>query len=148
MRPAWIEPPGANWVHVPDVAAAAASLASGARVMLTSGHEGLEAFLERDDCSFVVRLIEAPDFAPPSHAKLLLARPPYSLEGERDLFEQEEISHLVCKNSGGAQTAAKLEAAQALGITVVMIERPPYGPATEAAGIDEAIAALHLDGAA
>lgn len=145
MRPAWIELPGANWLHAPDVAAAVACLPSGARALLTIGHEGLEAFLERDDCRFVVRLIERPEMALPPHAKLLLARPPYSVDGERDLFEQEDISHLVSKNSGGSQTAAKLEAAHALGILVVMIARPPYGPAVEASGIDEAIAALHLE---
>jgi precorrin-6A/cobalt-precorrin-6A reductase len=148
MRPAWVEPVAANWLHADDIAAAAKCLPSGARVMLTTGHEGLEVFLARDDCSFVVRLIERPDIALPPHAELLLTRPPYSIDDEMALFEREQISHLVGKNSGGSQTAAKLEAAQVLGIAVVMIARPTYGPAIEASGIDEAIAALHSGGTA
>jgi precorrin-6A/cobalt-precorrin-6A reductase len=62
------------------------------------------------------------------------------------LMEREEITHLVTKNSGGAQTAAKLEAAQRLGVKVIMIARPVYGPANEVASLDEAIAALGLSG--
>ena len=60
------------------------------------------------------------------------------------LMEREEITHLVTKNSGGAQTAAKLEAAQRLGVKVIMIARPAYGPALEVASIEEAISALKL----
>ncbi len=37
----------------------------------------------------------------------------------------------MTKNSGGEATAAKLEAARELGVQVVMIARPVYGPARE-----------------
>jgi precorrin-6A/cobalt-precorrin-6A reductase len=144
MRPAWPEPAGAGWMHAADVGAAAGALPAGATALITTGHEGLAAFLERDDCTLVIRLIEPPELTLPRHARLILARPPYSLAGELALFEREAISHLVSKNSGGPQTSAKLEAAQALGVKVVMVARPVYGPAIEAATIEEAIAALHL----
>lgn len=148
MRPAWPEPAGAGWRHVPDAAAAAASLPAGATALLTTGHEGLAAFLERNDCSLVVRLIEPPDFPLPRHARLLIDRPPYDLAGEQALFARAGISHLVSKNSGGAQTSAKLEAARLGGVTVIMLARPVYGPAREAATLEEAIAALHLEDSA
>jgi len=143
MRPAWPEPAGAGWKHVADVAGAAAALPLGATALLTTGHEGLETLLARDDCSLVVRLIEPPEFPLPRHVRLILGRPPYSLASERTLLEREGITHLVTKNSGGPQTSAKLDAARQLGVAVVMIDRPVYGPAVEVATVDEAVAALH-----
>jgi precorrin-6A/cobalt-precorrin-6A reductase len=142
MRPAWVEPEGAHWRHVPDLEAAAAALPSGATVLVTSGHEGLEQLLERDDCRFVVRLIEPPDEDLPRHARLVIARPPYALEAERMLFTREGITHLVTKNSGGSQTEAKLEVARLTGVEVIMVDRPAYGPATEVGTLDEAISAI------
>jgi precorrin-6A/cobalt-precorrin-6A reductase len=142
MRPAWEQPVGAGWITVETAREAAAVLPANAEVLLTTGHTGLEEFLERDDCAFVVRLIEAPAFAMPSHATLLQDRPPYTLEGEMALMRREEITHLVSKNSGGGQTSAKLDAARQLGVKVIMIGRPHYGPAHEVASIEEAIAAL------
>jgi precorrin-6A/cobalt-precorrin-6A reductase len=144
MRPAWEQPIGANWTTVETVAEAAAVLPPNADVLLTTGHMGLELFLERDDCQFVVRLIEPPAFELPRHAMLLLDRPPYTLADEMALMEREGITHLITKNSGGGQTAAKLEAAQRLGVKVIMIARHAYGPALEVASIEEAISALDL----
>ena len=51
----------------------------------------------------------------------------------------------VSKNSGGWQTHAQLEAAQALGVPVLMVARPVYPPAREVGTIEDAIASLHLD---
>ncbi|KKB85625.1 hypothetical protein VW29_06535 [Devosia limi DSM 17137] len=144
MRPAWVQPMDAHWQIVGTPAEAAASLPANAVALLTTGHAGLDIFLARDDCHFVVRVIEPPEFEVPRHARLLLSRPPYSLNDEMALMEREGITHLVTKNSGGGQTAAKLEAAQRLGVTVVMIARPSYGPAREVADIDAAIAALEV----
>ena len=144
MRPAW--PEGAGWLNVPDLEAGAKALPSGATALITTGHEGLGTFLSRDDCTLVIRLIEPPEMVLPRHARLILGRPPYSVAGDTALMKREAISHLISKNSGGAQTAAKLEAARVLGLPVIMIERPIYGPAIEVVTIEDAIAALHLDG--
>jgi precorrin-6A/cobalt-precorrin-6A reductase len=141
MRPAWVEPEGAQWVHVADIAGAASALPSGAVALITTGHEGLDLFAVRDDCRFVVRLIEAPEMALPAHLRLILARPPHHLTDERALFEREGITHLVTKNSGGPP-AAKLAAAREAGATVVMIGRPVYGTAIEVATVEAAIAAI------
>ena len=142
MRPAWVEPEGARWMHVPSLAAAAEALPSGAIVLVTTGHEGLEELLERDDCRLLVRLIEEPEMALPRHAKLIQARPPYRLDEERALFAREAITHLVSKNSGGEQTAAKLVAAREAGAEVIMVARPMYGPAVEVGSLDEAVTAV------
>jgi len=142
MRPAWVEPPGAGWHHVSDLKAAAAALPALATAMVTTGHEGLDALLDRDDCRLVVRLIEPPAEALPRHARLILSRPPYTLAGETRLFRAEGITHLVSKNSGGEQTAAKLQAARDLGAQVIMVDRPVYGPAIEVGSVDEAVGAI------
>ena len=144
MRPEWTQPEGADWITVETAAEAAAALPADAAVLLTTGHTGLTQFLERRDCRFVVRLIEAPEIVIPSHAALLQRRPPYGLDDEIDLLERERITHLVTKNSGGGQTAAKLEAARRLGVTVIMIARPAYGPAIEVSSVAAAIGALAL----
>lgn len=148
MRPAWPEPASAGWQHVSGVGGAAAALPPGATVLVTTGHEDLEAFLDRDDCSIVVRLIEKPENPLPRHARLILGRPPYNLADEMKLFASSGITHLVTKNAGGAQTSAKLEAAARQGAHIIMVDRPAYGPAVEVGTLDEAIAALHLDGVA
>lgn len=146
MRPAWEQAVGDDWLTVENTTEAAAVLPASARVMLTTGHSGLDHFLQRDDCHFIVRTIEAPDKPLPPHATPLQTRPPYWLGSELELLEREKITHLVTKNSGGAQTSAKLEAARKLGVKVIMIARPAYGPAREVDTLDAAIEALGLGG--
>jgi precorrin-6A/cobalt-precorrin-6A reductase len=142
MRPEWTEPEDGPWRHVRDLAQAANALPPLAMVLVTTGHQGLEVLLKRDDCRFVVRVIEPPATPLPRHARLLLGRPPYTLDQELRLFRTEAITHLVSKNSGGTQTAAKLGAARQSGAEVIMIDRPAYGPAREVASVDEAVAAI------
>lgn len=144
MRPPWQAAPGQNWTMVDSAQEAADSLPAGAHVLLTTGHSGLATYLEREDCFFLVRVIEAPDFALPAHAELLRTRPPYRLEDEIALLRRHGITHLVSKNSGGAQTAAKLEAAEKTGTKVLMIARPAYGPALEVDSVESALAALEI----
>jgi precorrin-6A/cobalt-precorrin-6A reductase len=60
----------------------------------------------------------------PASWQMILERPPFTLEHECELITQHHITHLVTKNAGGTDTAAKLDAALALNLTVIMIERP------------------------
>jgi precorrin-6A/cobalt-precorrin-6A reductase len=47
---------------------------------------------------------------------------------------------LVTKNSGGAMTRPKLDAAAALSIPVVMVDRPPLPPNVATVGtVDDAV---------
>src|SRR5690606_7359813 len=143
--PAWKEPQYAFWHHVQSAADAAAGLPKGARVLLTVGHTGLDTFLARTDCSFVVRSIEPPERPLPVNAQSLIARPPFFVGGETELMQFEGVTHLIAKQAGGVQTEAKLKAAQELRLAVVMIARPELPPAHEAPTVGRAIAALHLD---
>ncbi len=59
----------------------------------------------------------------PNHT-LILGRPDFSVDDETELMRTERIDVLVTKNSGAASTYPKLAAARALGVRVVMIQRP------------------------
>lgn len=146
IRPGWAEPQYAFWHHVASVEEAASRLPAGARVLLTVGHRGLDTFLARADCSFLVRSIEPPEKPLPVHAQSLQQRPPYFVGAELELMRQQGITHLITKNSGGVQTEAKLKAAQELRVAVVMIARPQLPPAKEVPTVGRAIAALRLEG--
>ena len=145
-RAAWTPPDGHAWHEHETIDAAAEALPTRAQVLLTTGHAGLETFLARDDCRFIVRLIEAPAFDMPSHADLLLTRPPFTLKAESELMQRHGITHLVSKNSGGSQTAAKLQAAAQLGISVFMLARPIYDPALEVESVGAALEVLRRAG--
>lgn len=119
-RPAWPSRP--NWQKAVSLGAAAAALPPKSRAFLTVGSQHLAAFCKRNDVWFLIRSIE-PVIAFPN-AKTHLQRPPFSLEEEMTLMRLNRITHLVTKNAGGSQTVAKLDAAEALEIPVIMVNRP------------------------
>jgi precorrin-6A/cobalt-precorrin-6A reductase len=125
-RPAWTPVPGDRWTNVPNLDAAATTLAVGRaqRVFLTTGRQELDPFRALRGIAFVVRSIEPPDLNGFESATAVLARGPFDLDGERALLREHAIDTLVTKNSGGSATAAKLEAARELRIEVVMVDRP------------------------
>lgn len=124
-RPGWSEQAGDRWIRVPDLAGAAETVAGlGERVFLTIGRQGVAAFAGSPQW-FLIRAIDPPEDAVPSRHELLLARGPFSVAEETALFTDQRIDVLVTKDSGGALTEAKLAAARALALPVVMIERPP-----------------------
>lgn len=143
QRPGWTAPDGARWTRVPDMAAAANALPPGARTLLTIGRQEIPAFFSRRDCTLLARVIDPPETLPPDW-RLITARGPFSIAQELALLETHAITHLVSKNSGGAQTRAKLDAAHALGITVVMVERPALPDAATVETLDAALAWLDL----
>jgi precorrin-6A/cobalt-precorrin-6A reductase len=122
-RPAWV--PGDALVVESDNAAAETVARQGySRIFLTTGRSGAEAFAG-SDAWFLIRAVTAPDDASlPRHHRLLLSRGPYHYDDEFALLRQHRIEALVTKNSGGDMTRAKLDAAAALAIPVVMVARP------------------------
>src|SRR5262245_31471907 len=140
-RPPWVAGAQDRWIVVDTAGEAAAALGRGARVLLTIGRRGLDAFFARKDMTGIVRMIEPPPEPLPSGWTLVLARPPFALEDEVALMRREAIGTLVTKNSGGPADA-KLAAARALGLPVVMIARPPKPAAARASTIEEAVAWL------
>jgi precorrin-6A/cobalt-precorrin-6A reductase len=123
-RPAW-DPSDAITVASDIEAAETVAHQQFARVFLTTGRSGVVAFVD-SDAWFLIRAVTAPDNAVlPRHHQLVLSRGPYRYDGECALMREHRIDALVTKNSGGEMTRAKLEAAAALEIPVVMVSRPP-----------------------
>ncbi len=126
-RPGW-EPGAADrwhWVEdLPEAAAAVGALGA-ARVLLTSGRQGLSAFAGDGARWFLIRCVDPPDGPLPEHHEVLLDRGPYTLEGELALIDAHGIDTLVTKDSGGPLTEAKLHAARLRGLPVVVVRRPP-----------------------
>ncbi len=141
-RPPWRAGPGDDWRMVADAREAARAIPAGARVLLTVGGGEIAPFLERGDVAFVARMIEPPASPVPAHCEILLARPPFTISGETALMRERAIGMLVTKNSGGAATAAKLEAARGLGVPVLMIARPQKPPAPSAETVAEMLALI------
>ncbi len=141
-RPAWAAEEGDRWIGAATVAAAVALLPAGARVFLTIGRKEAGAFLARADLHGIMRMIEAPTEELPPRWNLILARPPFTVAGERELLTANRITHVVSKNAGGQATRAKLIAARETKIPVVMIARPAKPAAVIMASVDAAFRLL------
>jgi precorrin-6A/cobalt-precorrin-6A reductase len=122
-RPPW-DPAGATLVTSDAEAAEVIADRGYSHVFLTTGRSGTAAFSE-SDAWFLIRVVTAPDpgVLPPNH-ELVFSRGPYQFADECELLRSRGIEALVTKNSGGVLTEAKLNAASALGVDVVMIQRP------------------------
>src|SRR6201999_1965791 len=122
--PAW--DPGAAIVVSSDTEAAEIVAQQGySRVFLTTGRSGTVAFLG-SDAWFLIRAVTAPDATLlPTRHRLVLSRGPYHYDDELALLREHRIEALVTKNSGGDMTRAKLDAAAARDVPVVMVARPP-----------------------
>lgn len=139
-RPAW-EAGDADLVGSDAEAAEHVARRGHSRVFLTTGRSGTAAFAG-SRAWFLIRAVTAPDprTLPPDH-ELLLSRGPYDYDGELALLQGHRIEALVTKNSGGAMTRPKLDAAAALGVAVVMIARPPLPSGVDSvATVDDAVA--------
>jgi precorrin-6A/cobalt-precorrin-6A reductase len=123
-RPGWVAQAGDRWIEVDDVAAAADALGlAPRRVLLTVGRKELAPFVAAGWHHYIVRSVDPPESLPDS-AELITARGPFAEADEMALLRQRRIDVVVTKNSGGAATQAKLTAARALGIPVIMVRRP------------------------
>ena len=130
-RPAW-QPGDAQLVKSDIDAAKFIGERGYSRVFLTTGRTGVVAFSDVD-AWFLIRAVTAPDpQTMPRRYELVLSRGPYRYADELRLLREHGIDALVTKNSGGDMTRPKLDAAAALGVAVVMVDRPalPTGVAT------------------
>ena len=141
-RPPWIREAGDRWIEVATIDEAVDALGATPRtVFLTQGRLQLAAFARAPQHRYVVRAIDRPaEIGALADCKLILKRGPFTLADEVALMRNEKVEALVTKNSGGRATYAKIEAARALGIEVVILRRPPAPEAETLHDLDAAMA--------
>lgn len=134
-RAAWKATAGDDWRRVADVAGAVAALPDDpARVFLAIGRQNLTEFAARPQHRYLLRLVDAPlTPLPLPQTDIVIARGPFTVAGDADLLAHHGIQLIVAKNAGGTGARAKLDAARAAGLPVILIDRPEL-PARRVAG--------------
>lgn len=139
-RPAWEQQKGDNWIEVGSMEEAARVVADRfSSPFLTIGRQQLAAFAGDSNGRYLIRCVEKPPPPLPKNRKVVLSRGPYDVAGERKIMRDYAVDCVVTKNSGGAATYAKIEAARDLRKPVVMVQRPKLP------GADIAIVATDVD---
>lgn len=147
-RPEWMKQPGDHWIEAANTAEAASLLPRlGKRAFLTVGAGEVEAFAAVNkiaafaavkDVWFLVRLLKDGRLPLTDYATIT-GRPPFSTETEQAVMQDHAIDILVTKASGGSATYAKIAAARALGLPVLMIRRPVPPPGDSVESIEAAV---------
>jgi precorrin-6A/cobalt-precorrin-6A reductase len=143
-RPAWVCAAGDQWSEVDGVAEAAAAIGSTARrVFVALGRNELAPLMRAPHHHYLIRSIDPVD--PPlmlPHAAYITGRGPFAESDERALLLQYRIDVLIAKNSGGQASYAKIAAARALGVPVIMLRRPVLPQVAAVESVEEAVAWL------
>ncbi len=125
LRPPWTPTIDDNWTSVRTLDEAAKSIPEGSNVFIATGRIGLEKFSKVTSSKFFIRRLgKVKMHCPLSNGKFIYGNPPFSLKDELSLFRSLKIDILVIKNVGGEGSFTKVEAARAMNISVIMIERP------------------------
>jgi precorrin-6A/cobalt-precorrin-6A reductase len=140
LRPEWRAEPGDRWRHVPDEAAAGALLHAGLRVFATTGRATMEALVTKSPAQFLLRRMVAEPAPPPvPNVTYVIGKGPFSVDDEVATLRARRIDVLVAKNSGGTASRTKLDAARALGLPVILVDRPDQVQATTLTTVAQAL---------
>ncbi|MFN3971738.1 MAG: cobalt-precorrin-6A reductase [Gemmobacter sp.] len=144
-RPPWAPTPGDRWTMVPDLAAAVTALpATPKRIFLAIGRLHLDAFAGAPQHHYLLRLVDPPACPPPlPQTQTVVSRGPFTAAGDTALMRDHGTDLVVAKNAGGTGARAKLDAARALGLPVILIDRPHIPARPTAACVAEVMAWLH-----
>ena len=125
-RSAWAPEAGDDWQCVPHMEGALAALPDDpTRVFLAIGRLNLDLFAAKPQHHYLLRLVDEPtEPLPLPNARAVIARGPFTFDGDLALLRDHKTQLIVAKNGGGAGARAKLDAARDLGLPVIMIDRP------------------------
>lgn len=140
-RTGWQPVEGDRWNHVATLADAVGALgAEPRRVFLAIGRQEAFHFNAAPQHCYIVRSVDPvePPLAVPS-VDYILARGPFAVEDETALLRDHRIEVVVSKNSGGEATYAKIAAARALNIPVILVDRGRQGGVTTAETVADAL---------
>lgn len=137
LRPCWQAEAQDHWQEIASFDAALPRLAQARVPLLTLGQlepsqlQALQDIAKANGQRQVLRTAVAPPAALPACVAWIQGIGPFALQDERQLLLDQGIDLILCKNSGGDATWAKLQAARELGIPVLMLARPEQPAADE-----------------
>lgn len=124
FREPWQKQVDDHWIEVKNLEEARNIIPKNARVLLALGRQYIDAFKVRDDVFFLVRMVDEPkhELPLPNH-KILIGKPSSNWCDEKAILETNNITHIVCRNSGGTGAYAKIEAARKMQLPVIIVNR-------------------------
>ncbi|MEP5031872.1 MAG: precorrin-6A/cobalt-precorrin-6A reductase [Marinomonas sp.] len=124
-RPAWATTGHPKTTSAKDVRTATAMIGEGARVFAATGWDSLPDYANfKGEVLMLRQTRRHPRPAPYPFVELAFGDPPFSIDDEKELFASHKIDTLVCRNLGTSASGMKVDAAQALGLHVILIDRP------------------------
>jgi precorrin-6A/cobalt-precorrin-6A reductase len=141
-RPAWQAQSGDNWIKAASLEEAASEISRGPwqRIFLSTGRQEITHFAGLTNRWFLLRTVDP--LVPPLPApirRVEVGRGPFDLAAETLLLKTWGIDLLVTKNSGGTATYAKIAAARAQKLPVIMITRPQTPEGKNVSSVAEAV---------
>lgn len=128
QRQPWKKQLGDDWIETTDLETARDAIPANARVLLALGSQYIAPFSSRSDVQFLIRMVDEPKQTLPFDNFILELGKPGDLAHETNLLRNHDITHIVCRNSGGSGAYAKIEAARALKLPVIIISDADTAP--------------------
>lgn len=139
-RAPWVKTPEDIWIEVEDIAGAVAALQEKpARVFLAIGRQHIAPFGAKPQHAYTLRFVDPPEGALPFAADVIVSRGPFTLDSELEMIQARGIEWIVARNSGGDGARAKVDAARALGLPVIMLSRPQLPERLRAESVAEVL---------
>ena len=125
-RPGWRPGRGDRWVMLRRPEQLPLVIPRGARVLVTTGRDGLDGVMQLKDVALWVRQV-SPGGARARVGRRLTGPAPFTVAQELRVMRRLGVTWLVLRNAGGPGGWPKLAAARRLGLQVALLQRPDRG---------------------